>query len=247
VWERQLDELGLRLHRFAHCVRVGVNLSMVQPLGEWNPFDVLFERDSDSAQRPDLTLLADTAPSAVAGRCIVRRQSSYRGRERHAEAIAAFGGLARRHDLALLDIDTMWARKGNGLNTAGQVLAALQRVDVLLTNRLHGMVYALKAGTPPLVIDAIEGTAKVAAQARRLGWPACVPVAQATPERLDETLLWCRSPEAREKARACAEGARADLESLHAQFLDAMASNIRPAPLPPPPGRLSRWLRTRRR
>jgi len=245
VWDRQLSEVGLDLHRFAGCVRLGVNLTMVQPLAEWNPFDVLLARDSEEAARPDLAFAGRAGGATLAARCVVKRQSSYRGRERHEEAIGLLDALVERHDLARIDVDTMWARRGNGLRSSAHVLEAMRRVDVVLTNRLHGMVFAIRAGTPPIVIDAIEGTAKVAAQARAIGWPQCIPVAEATEERLDQALAWCRSPAAGEAIRACMERARADREDMRARFLRAVESDIRPGPLPPRRRSFTRWIRRR--
>jgi hypothetical protein len=42
----------------------------------------------------------------------------------------------------------------------------MRRVDVLLTNPLHGLVYALHNGVPTIAVDPVAGAAKLAAQAR---------------------------------------------------------------------------------
>ena len=52
VWKAQFEKLGLDLARFAHCRRIGINLTMVEPIDVWNPFDLLLERDSDRLTRP---------------------------------------------------------------------------------------------------------------------------------------------------------------------------------------------------
>jgi hypothetical protein len=36
----------------------GLDLTMISPVSEWNPFDVLFERDSTRRVNPDLALVA---------------------------------------------------------------------------------------------------------------------------------------------------------------------------------------------
>src|SRR5262249_51320323 len=45
------------LERFSGCKRIGLNLSMLHNLDEWNPFDLLLERDSSRRAHPDMALL----------------------------------------------------------------------------------------------------------------------------------------------------------------------------------------------
>ena len=229
VWKAQFEKLGLDLARFAHCRRIGINLTMVEPIDVWNPYDLLLERDSDRLTRPDLTLLADTPTAAVVGRCLVKNQTSYEGRQRHGDAAALVDRLIAARDLAAIDIDTRWYREKNGLKSPAHVFSLLKRLDLLLTNRLHGMVYALKAGLPVVAIDAIEGGAKLTAQAQVLGWPACVPIEEATIERLEAAVDWCMTQEARAQAAACRKDALPALEEVKERFLAAVT---RPAPVP---------------
>ena len=222
VWREQLEQVGFDFARFQHCARIGVNLTMVAPAREWNPFDLLLERDSDRRARPDLTFFADTPQVPVVGRCLVHRQSSYAGRERHDQAQLAFEALSRRHNFAVVDLDTRWYRAKNSLKTPSHFLSALQRVDLLLTNRLHGMVYAIKAGVPVIAIDAIAGGAKVSAQAQVIGWPQCIPIEEATVERLDTAVGWCLSPLGRAAAKACRRRAGDALHDVKRQLMAAL-------------------------
>lgn len=222
VWGEQLDDVGLNMDAFRHCRRIGINLTLVQPTQDWNPFDILLERDSDRATRPDLTLLRDTRLVPVLGRCLVKRQTSYAGRERHDVAIARFEELVRKRGYAVLDLDTRWYIEKNTLKSASQFFSALQRVDVLLTNRLHGMVYALKAGVPVVAIDAIEGGAKVMQQARRLGWPCCLAIEDATLDRLESAVDWCLSAETRAATERCRRDAQASLAAIKAEFMSGV-------------------------
>lgn len=232
VWKEQLEELKFDLARFRHCVRIGINLTLIAPVQVWNPFDILLERDSNRMTRPDLTLLADTkSVPIVVGRCLVRKQSSYAGRERHDQARQLFDDLIQRRDFAALDLDTRWYRDGNGLRTPAHFISALRRIDLLFTNRLHGMVYALKAGVPVVAIDAIEGGAKVFAQAEAIGWPQCIPIERATPERLDAAVDWCLSPQAREVISSCREGVLPELGEVKRKFLAALTAESTPSTL----------------
>lgn len=53
-WPHIFKNNGFDIERYAHCQRIGVNLTMIEPLAKWNPFDALIKRDSDAAARPDL-------------------------------------------------------------------------------------------------------------------------------------------------------------------------------------------------
>lgn len=46
------------VEHFAGCRLVGVNVSMLEPIEIWNPFDSLLERDSLRTGRPDVTFLS---------------------------------------------------------------------------------------------------------------------------------------------------------------------------------------------
>lgn len=242
VWEAQLEKLRFPMESFAACIRIGINLTMVDSVNQWNPFDVLLERDSDRATRPDLSLFSEPVTTPVVGRCLVQRQSSYRGRERHDAAEDCIERLIRRHGFAVIDIDTVWTRKDNPIQTPEQLVSVLGRVDMLLTNRLHGMVFALKAGVPVLALDAITGTAKVTQQSAALGWPGCLPIDEATDERVDELVGWCLSDEAKTKAQACRSTALPQLEKLKTDFLDAVIKQAMPSRLPQTQ-RTNNWFR----
>jgi polysaccharide pyruvyl transferase WcaK-like protein len=64
-------------------------------------------------------------------------------------------------------------------------------VDVLITNRLHGLVLGLKNSIPVVAVDPIAGGGKVTAQARALGWPILIPAEELSAEKLDETVRIC--------------------------------------------------------
>ncbi|MGL5509601.1 MAG: hypothetical protein ACRDB1_08285, partial [Microcoleaceae cyanobacterium] len=44
--------------KFSHCLTMGINLTMLEPVNDWNPFDVLLERDSSERVRADMTFLS---------------------------------------------------------------------------------------------------------------------------------------------------------------------------------------------
>jgi hypothetical protein len=237
LWPEFLAKHGFALGPFAHCTRIGLNLTMVRPLDEWNPFHLLIERDSDRASRPDITFLQQTGHVPVAGLCTIARQREYGEKQRHAEAIALMRDAIRRRNLAPVEIDTRWPERRNsgGLDSPEQVLSVMAKMDVVFTNRLHGMVYALKAGTPALAIDPVAGGDKVSAQAAVLGWPAVATVEADSPEWLERTLDWCLSQEGRNAAQAVAARTREKLQPASDEFREALHKRFDDHPLPPEP------------
>ncbi|MBL8537396.1 MAG: hypothetical protein JNM59_08335 [Hyphomonadaceae bacterium] len=236
-YEDLLHRNGVRLEEYQHCHKIGVNLTMVAPLAEWNPFDVLVERDSDRATRADLTFTRPIERGSVVGRCVVKRQREYGARQRHNETLALIDDLIRRRNLASIEIATDWPSASTLVaNNSSTILSSiLSRVDVLLTNRLHGFVYALRNGVPVLAIDAVAGGDKLTRQARALGWPVCLQADTATTAEIDRSFAWCLSEEARSAAKAVSaaamEAARAIEEEAAAALV--LPPKPRPARLPP--------------
>ncbi|MFC9926469.1 polysaccharide pyruvyl transferase family protein [Streptomyces sp. NPDC127190] len=69
----------------------------------------------------------------------------------------------------------------------------MSRFDVVVTTRLHGLVLALRTGTPVIAVDPVAGGAKVGAQARTLGRPALVEAGALDEEVLDHWWEWALS------------------------------------------------------
>ena len=212
------DTVGI-LERFGHCRKVGINLSMLQSLDEWNPFDLLLERDSTVASNPDISLYRDQPAVPIVGLCLVEPQKEYRKRARHTEANEAIQRLIASRPMAVVPIDTRLDENGTGLRNAAEIESLLARMDVVLTTRLHGTVLSIKNGVPPLVVDAIAGGAKVTRQAEVLGWPICFQVESLTNEDLRQAFDYCLTEKARSKARECAAAARDRIEALRQRFL----------------------------
>jgi hypothetical protein len=204
---------------------------MTRPLGEWNPFDQLIERDSDRTANMDLTFARKVETGAVVGRCLVKRQREYGDRQQLSHAVAQIDGLITRHKLAYIDIATDWPGAPDLVmdNSAEALSSIISRVDVLLTNRLHGLVFALKSGVPALAIDGIEGGDKLSAQARVLGWP-CLRAKEVTPAALDEALHWCLSPEARQKAQQVCATASETALGLQRMAMPTLELDAKAAP-----------------
>ncbi|MFE0182672.1 polysaccharide pyruvyl transferase family protein [Streptomyces olivaceus] len=173
----QVEELH---RRFAHCVRIAVGVSVVDPASPAvTGFDRVLARDGAGAG-PGLDLdLAARAPRLpgvpVVGVVLTHGQHEYGGRRRHAEVAAVLTRWLAGKDCARLELETrLDARDWRLCGTPAQLESVLARLDLVVTDRLHGLVLALRAGTPALVVDPVTGGAKVTAQARACGWPALV-------------------------------------------------------------------------
>ncbi len=212
------------LVRFSGCRLVGLDLSMLQPPAEWNPFDLLIERDSDLAARPDLALLGHKPNMPVVGVVLAHQQKEYGRRARHEQANAAIRGLLDSTPVVPIPIDTRLDRNAGGLNTPEAVECLISRMDAVVTTRLHGLVLAIKHGVAPLAIDPIEGGAKVLRQARALNWPTVLSVEALEPKALEEALDYCLSESGRRRARRCHMEAVQSLGTVRERFLHEIAS-----------------------
>jgi hypothetical protein len=232
---------GIDLDRFSHCTRVGVNLTMIEKLDDYDPLDVLLGRDSDQWHYPDLSFLECTDKVPVAGICLVHKQGEYGARQMHDKANDSLRRLAKRAHLATIELDTEWpgSRNANGLSSPTDFESVCARVDVMLTTRLHGMVLSLKNGVPVIAVDAIAGGGKVGLQAGAVGWPEVFAVNDVTDDDLDAALARCLTPAARDRAHFCSDAARKALVGFSTQFKAALdtapqgkPSFTAPAPAP---------------
>jgi hypothetical protein len=210
------------LPRFAGCRLVGLNLSMLEPLEVWDPFHVLYERDSSRQARPDITFLAPPKRVPVVGLVLIDTQPEYK-QDLHQSANDALRRLAASGEMATVEIDTRLDVNRTGLRSPAEVESLIARMDVVLTTRLHGTVLALKNGVPVVAIDPVAGGAKIRRQAEAVGWPVVFVADRVTDAALREAFAYCLTPEARVKARECGEEARRKVREVRDQFIAALA------------------------
>jgi hypothetical protein len=214
----------INLDRFAHCTRIGVNLTMLDDLEMYDPLDVMLGRDSNHWTKPDLAFREHVPTMRVAGICLVPSQDEYGPRRRHDRANQLLRSAAARNGLAPLALDTEFPADHNagGIGSPEEFESICRRVDLMLTTRLHGMVIALKNGVPVVAVDSISGGAKVTLQARAIGWPEIYSVDDATDQELDEAIERCLAPEGRDRAQECAARARQMLTCFPNDFQEAL-------------------------
>ncbi|MEU3894735.1 polysaccharide pyruvyl transferase family protein [Streptomyces sp. NPDC045251] len=201
------------LHRrFAHCLRIAVGVSVVDPGSPAvTGFHRVLARDaSGAAPALDLAARAPALPARpVVGVVLTHGQHEYGGQRRHEEVAAGLTGWLAGKDCARLELETrLDAHDWRLCGTPAQLEAVLGRLDLVVTDRLHGLVLALRAGTPALAVDPVAGGAKVTAQARACGWPALVAADGLTDGVLERWWDWCLAG-GREEARRIGAGFRA--------------------------------------
>jgi hypothetical protein len=212
------------LSRFSHCRMIGVDLSMLQPLHEWNPFDLLLERDSSAATNPDISFLSSGRRVPVVGVVRVHHQKEYGDRAMHPLADEAIDRLLSDREIARIDVDTRLDVNETGLRTPAEVESVIARLDAVVTTRLHGMVLALKNGVPALAVDPIAGGAKIARQASTLGWPICHLADSLDDDALSASLNYCLTSEARAAAERCTARAEKAVKIVRDRFVSFVES-----------------------
>jgi hypothetical protein len=211
------------LSRFAECRLIGLNLSMIESLDAWNPFDLLLERDSTADVRPDITFLSHQAQVPVVGVVLVHPQSEYKRMGLHYTADDAVYRLVTSREVSVVAIDTRLDLNGTGLRSPAEVESLIARMDVVVTTRLHGLVLALKNGVPALAIDPIAGGAKIRRQAEAIGWPIVFTADTLTDEVLQKAFDYCLTTSARATVRKCRERAVRTVQAVRDTFIAALA------------------------
>lgn len=207
---------------FSSCRLIGLNLSMLDSLQVWNPFDILYERDSDRAHRPDISLAAHVKRVPLTGQILAHLQKEYGKRSRHQEAHEAITKLLAQRETAVVPIDTNLVYNDGGLRSPREIESLIAGMDLVVTTRLHGMVLAIKNGVPALAIDPIDGGAKIRQQAKALGWPVVFGVEHLNETELLEAYDYCLTAQARNEAQSCSQRAAAQIERMLRELIVRM-------------------------
>ena len=218
AWVRAL------LDRYTHCEFFAWNVSLVQGTEVCSRFKLIWERDGDRLSRPDVTMLCRSPRAPVVGVIRVTRQSEYGERCRHGVADEAIHRLIAGRDVCAVKIDTVLEQNCGGLRTPAQIESLISAMDVVITTRLHGMVFALKNNVPVIAIDPIAKGAKVRAQAEALGWPVVFMADVLTEEALNRAFDYCLTPLAAAKVRRMRIHAREHAERDCLEFMRSLTS-----------------------
>ncbi|MDZ8024541.1 MAG: polysaccharide pyruvyl transferase family protein [Nostoc sp. DedQUE11] len=210
------------VEHFSSCSLIGVDLSMIEPIDRWNPFDVLLERDSSAISRPDITFVSRQPKVPVVGVILVHPQHEYKDKGRHQIAHEAINRLIASREMVTVPIDTGLDPNQTNLKSAAEIESLIARMDFVVTTRLHGTVLALKNGVPVIAIDPIAGGAKIVLQTKTIGWPVVFNAENLTDEALQQAFDYCQTEAAREKARDCRDRAIKVVEQVRDEFISAL-------------------------
>jgi len=178
--------------RFAHCRKIGVNLSI---LVEEPGFDAIFPRDDGGVHNPDLVF--QTPPSdavPLAGLIFAPRQMEYQSLQRHDHVSTIVLDYLDHAAIDFIRMDTIYRDNATGFTTVRQFENVIRRVDLVLSSRLHGLVFALKNRVPAIAIDPIAGGGKVSAQARAVEWPYVLDGSTLDAAQIADAVAACLDP-----------------------------------------------------
>ncbi len=188
-WYPRKSIPSMLLEQFTHCVKIGVNLTTYEA-GKAG-FDYLLARDNLQENRVDIAFARKQEYLPVAGVLLVERQVAYGQRQRHLYVKQVFREYLDTGQVVPIWLDTVIHHNRVGLKSGREFESLLRKVDVLITNRLHGLVLGLKNNLPVVAVDSVAGGGKVSAQAKALGWPILLPVEELSVETLDEAVRMC--------------------------------------------------------
>ncbi|MEB3371384.1 polysaccharide pyruvyl transferase family protein [Saccharopolyspora mangrovi] len=222
----QLEELH---RRYSGCARIAVGVSVVDPRSRAaNGFHRLLPRDGPGLRAsPDLAAGFEHRQVPVTGVVLAPGQPEYGEDSRHDVAHATLRRWLAGLDAARVPLDTRLADGEWHLCSTPEAFASLiARTDVVVTTRLHGLVFALTEGVPALAVDPVSGGGKVTAQAHAQGWPAVIAADDLSEAELDRWWRWCRSDDGARRAAAIRGSA-----GTSSALLDALARELHAAAL----------------
>jgi hypothetical protein len=219
------------LARFSNCRLIGLDVSMPAPLEEWNPFDLLLERDSSRTNHPEVAFLSSQKKVPVVGICLVEPVPG----ALDATANAAIQRLVESRELSVVMIDTRLDENITGLRTSAEVESLIARMDLLVTTRLHGAVLGLKNGVPVVAIDVDPKVSKLRRQMEKIRWPLIFVADNLDDASLKLALDYCLTDSARTKAVECCDRAVEMLQEVQDQFATEVGTFApgRPPATPP--------------
>jgi hypothetical protein len=210
------------LNKFQRAYKLGVNLSIKEP--DNHGFDAVIPRDMLDTRNPDIVFGAESTSRPLAGILLVHKQPAYGERQRHAHVQSVVDAYLAEKDVFPIYLDTRIENNPHGIGSVSHLESMIAGVDLAISTRLHGMVFALKNETPVVAIDPIAGGAKVTAQAHALKWPLILDGSHLTLAELRDACDRCLSGSMLEIVRHVRDQAVARVHDLEGEFREALAA-----------------------
>lgn len=208
------------LDKYSHCLKVGVNLSIEDMTS--NKFDLLYPRDTPDINNPDIVFSSKVDRLPLIGICLVHAQYEYGDKQRHDKVINTVKEYLEVNRVASVNIDTLYLNNNSGISNAVSFENVVSRFDVVISSRLHGMVFSLKNGVPVVAIDSVFGGAKVTKQANALNWPIILNGGDITVEAIEEAVNQCLSSDIKALAKTIKSNATQKHHALKINFMEEL-------------------------
>ena len=220
-WKNFYLDNRLDFSGFSHCNIIGVNLTLVESKDVFNPFNSIFIRDFNGVSVPDLSLFRETTVKPVIGVCLIAQQPEYGSRQNHEFIQSMISETLKTANYGVVKIDTKWPFERNEVfcTSPDAFDSVCKRVDLLVTNRLHGMVLGLKAGVPVIAIDPVIGGDKVIAQGKALDWPLTFAGEEMNAEILRQKIDLCLSEDYRTLVTDKINLAKKKIDHIKSEFI----------------------------
>jgi hypothetical protein len=179
------------LKKFNHCVKIGVNLTTFEK--GLSGFDYLLSRDNFQEKNADIAFAKVVNKIPVVGIILVDRQKKYGIKQRHLYIRYVITEYLKKGDVAPIWLDTNANLNSMNISNKYQFESIISRTDLVVTNRLHGVVLSLKNAIPVIAIDPVVGGGKVSAQVKALGWPILISAEEFSEKKLHQTIKYCLS------------------------------------------------------
>jgi hypothetical protein len=214
------------MEEFSSCFRIGIDVSVQ---GDSHGFSLLLARDFQNTSNPDIVFEAKSDVVPVVGLALAHPQSEYGDRQRHSQVEEVVSAYLKSEGSAVIRLDTKTQDNNAGISTVSQLEALIRRCDLVISSRLHGMVYSLKNDIPVLAIDCVAGGAKVTAQAKALGWSAIINGDGITVDRIRDGVKQALNHKSHiNNVKITASGAIAKIRSTMIEELKNYRSNCLP-------------------
>jgi hypothetical protein len=224
-WYPQKRIPSLLLKKFKHCLKIGVNLTTY---GHGTAgFDYLLSRDSPDEINVDISFANKVNLLPVIGVALVERQIVYAKRQRHLYVKQIIQEYLETGEAVPIWLDTVANNNKVGIKNSQQFESLIRKTDIVITNRLHGMVLGLKNSVPVIAIDAVAGGGKVTAQAKALGWPMLISAESLSVEKLRESVRICLDTNTGPDVKKSQQQALLSIAKTQDQFLNILQKERR--------------------
>jgi hypothetical protein len=167
--------------KFSHCLKIGLDVSIINDenyyLNNSNGLNFIIPRESPNKTNPELAFKANSDKVLVVGLCLVHFQNPIET-SRHQQVDIAVKKYFKDSGNAIIKLDTLITtpirKNTTNITSISQFESLVRKCDVIISSRLHGLVYSLKNNIPVVAIDPKLGGGKVTKQANELGWPVII-------------------------------------------------------------------------